>query len=220
MNDVYHISFLADGQEVMLPVTPCPFGWGSQQEVVSVEINGTGTVYLPGEPGAWDGDLELMLPARHYPFLSPGAGTEPYAYVNRFCDWCRSGKVIRYIAPGAINSEVLIRSVDYQERDGTGDVYVRLRLSEYKRLEAVATETTRPETGNAPRPETDGGTWPKRYQVKAGDCLSVICRRFYGHSSRAWYNALARYNGIKNPHLIYPGTTLTIPSPKQLGVAA
>lgn len=44
-----------------------------------------------------------------------------------------------------------------------------------------------------------------------GDTLSIICRRYYGRSTAKYYNALAKYNGIKNPHLIYPGRTLKIP---------
>lgn len=51
--------------------------------------------------------------------------------------------------------------------------------------------------------------------------LSVICRRYYWKSSAKYYNALAKYNGIKNPHLIYPGTTLRIPPESVLlGVSA
>lgn len=46
--------------------------------------------------------------------------------------------------------------------------------------------------------------------------LSVICRRYYGNGSATYYNALAAYNGISNPHLIYPGTTITIPPADEL----
>ena len=50
------------------------------------------------------------------------------------------------------------------------------------------------------------------YTIVSGDTLSVICRRYYGKSSAKYYNALAKYNGIKNPHLIYPGVTIQVPS--------
>ena len=46
--------------------------------------------------------------------------------------------------------------------------------------------------------------------------LSVLCRRFYGNGTAEYYNALAKYNGIANPHLIYPGTTITIPPADEL----
>ena len=33
----------------------------------------------------------------------------------------------------------------------------------------------------------------------------------YGSGTAAYYNALAKYNSIKNPHLIYVGQTIRIP---------
>ena len=56
----------------------------------------------------------------------------------------------------------------------------------------------------------------QQYTIVSGDMLSVICRRYYGNGSAAYYNALAAYNGIANPHLIYPGTTITIPPADEL----
>ena len=47
----------------------------------------------------------------------------------------------------------------------------------------------------------------------------MICRRFYGNGTAKYYNAVAKYNGIKNPHLIYAGQKLTLPPAQQLGVA-
>lgn len=56
------------------------------------------------------------------------------------------------------------------------------------------------------------GKCANTYTIVSGDTLSVICRRYYGKSSAKYYNALAKYNGIKNPHLIYPGVTIQVPS--------
>lgn len=53
----------------------------------------------------------------------------------------------------------------------------------------------------------------------AGDCLVGDLQPVYGTAPRPAYNALAAYNGIKNPHLIYPGQVLTIPPKAQLGVS-
>ena len=44
------------------------------------------------------------------------------------------------------------------------------------------------------------------YTVKAGDTLSGIAARF-----GTTYQALAEYNGISNPNVIYPGQTIKIP---------
>ena len=51
------------------------------------------------------------------------------------------------------------------------------------------------------------------YTIKKGDTLSAICRTYYGRSTAKYYNALAKVqNGIKNPHLIYAGNTIKIPT--------
>ena len=67
-------------------------------------------------------------------------------------------------------------------------------------------------TGNSGRaPSEASSDRTQSYTIVRGDTLSIICRRYYGRSTAKYYNALAKYNGIKNPHLIYPGRTLKIP---------
>ena len=78
------------------------------------------------------------------------------------------------------------------------------------------TTETGSSSGRSPSEQTEKA---QTYTVVKGDCLSVICRRFYGSGTAKYYNALATYNGIKNPHLIFPGQVLTIPPVGQLGVS-
>lgn len=214
-------SFLADGEELRLPVPPLPFGWGAGQNVRELTVNGAGTVYLPGDPAAHAGSLEALLPAREYPFAAAGSQTNPYYYITKLTGWMAAKKIVRYVVPGVVNERVVIEEVTWEERDGTGDVYAKIYLKASPALEAVTTEAG--STGSAAAstgrsdPETAQPT--QTYTVVSGDCLSVICRRFYGNGTAAYYNALAAYNGIKNPHLIYPGQVLTIPPKAQLGVS-
>ena len=42
-----------------------------------------------------------------------------------------------------------------------------------------------------------------------------ICRKFYSAPTLCW--KLAKYNGIQNANLIYPGQILKIPEKKELG---
>ena len=44
------------------------------------------------------------------------------------------------------------------------------------------------------------------YVVRPGDTLSGIAYRFTGRASNYW--ALAAYNGIRNPNVIYPGEVI------------
>ena len=213
-------AFLIDGQELDLPVTPGSYRWGAAQTVNEVSVDAVGTVYLPGRPAAHSDSVECLLPAKEYPFLTPGAMTNPMYYIEQLEALAKSGKVARYIAGDRVNAQVLVEEIVYEERDGTGDVYATIYLKEYLDLEAVTTERSavNADTGNYNRPAATEGT-TQYYTVKTGDCLSVICRRFYGNGTAKYYNAVAKYNGIKNPHLIYSGQRLTLPPASQLGVA-
>ena len=188
-------------------------------------VNGAGTVYLPGDPAAHAGSLEVLLPARAYPFAAAGAQTDPYYYINKLTGWMAAKKIVRYVVPGVVNERVVIEEVTYEERDGTGDVYAKIYLKASPALEAITTESGNAGAGTGSAANSTGRSDPETaqptqtYTVVAGDCLSVICRRFYGNGTAACYNALAAYNGIKNPHLIYPGQVLTIPPKAQLGVS-
>lgn len=208
-------SFLADGEELRLPVPPLPFGWSAGQNVRELTVNGTGTVYLPGDPSAHSGPLECLFPAGKRPYSAPGAAEDPYYYVNKFAAWARGKKIVRYVVPGVINARVLVEEISYEERDGTGDVYAKLYLKESPALEAVTAQSG----GGSGRGEAEQTGQARTYTVVSGDCLSVICRRFYGNGTARYYNALAAYNGIKNPNLIFPGQVLTLPPAAQLGVS-
>ncbi len=215
-------AFLLGTQEVRLPVTPSSYRWGAKQTVNSVDVDGVGTVNLPGLRAAHSDQLDCMFPARAYPFCSPGAVLDPQYYTGFFKALVAERKAVRYIVGDRVNAQVLVEEFLYREQDGSGDVYATIYLREYVSLDAAVTETASGGnlTGNASRPadpaaETDGAQY---YTVKRGDCLSVICRRFYGYGTARYYNAVAKYNGIKNPHLIYAGQKLTLPPPAQLGV--
>ena len=215
-------SFLADGEELQLPVPPLPFGWGAAQNTRELTVNGAGTVTLPGDPAASSATLEFLLPAHDYPFNLPGAVTDPYYYVERLKAFVLGKKAVRYVVPGAINERVVLQEFVYEERDGSGDVYGRLYLVSAPTLEAVTSQTTPAGTGgagsNAGREEPEAAASVQTYTVVSGDCLSVICRRFYGNGTARYYNALAAYNGIQNPHLIRPGQVITLPPKEQLGL--
>ena len=229
MSESLTFSFLADGEELQLPVPPLPFGWGAAQNVRELTVNGTGTVTLPGDPASVSGTLEILLPAHDYPFNQPGAVLDPYYYVERFKGWIAGKKIVRYVVPGVLNERVVLQELTYQERDGTGDVYATLYLRSSPPLEAVTTQNnTGMQSGtgsgsgnggaNTGRAEPETSSQAQTYTVVAGDCLSVICRRFYGSGTDRYYNALAAYNGIRNPHLIRPGQVITLPPKEQLGL--
>lgn len=56
-----------------------------------------------------------------------------------------------------------------------------------------------------------GGSGGKSYTVKAGDTLSKIAEREYGDASQWKKIYEANRDAIKNPDLIHPGQTFTLP---------
>ena len=210
--------FIAGDRTVVLPVTPERASWEKGVNIESVNISAVGDVYLPGKARRYRGQVEGLFPANDYPWNAEGASLDPYGYVSFFAALAERGTAVRYIVGGTdINALVIVEEIEYGEKDGSGDVYYTLSLAEWTELEAVTTaarDTAQTgATGNGSQPRESGA---QQYTIVFGDMLSIICRRFYGNGGAKYYNALARYNGIKNPHLIYPGTVLTIPAEAEL----
>ena len=182
------ICFIRDSVSLVMPVTPDTYQWTVGKRIETININALGDVYRPGGMTRFSGNLDFLLPAQDYPWMEAGSHAEPQYYLDYLNAWAADGKVIRMVITGTeINTLIYIEDVTQSEKDGTGDRYVTVAIREYCDLEAKDT-------------------------IVSGDTLSVICRRYYGKSSAKYYNALAKYNGIKNPHLIYPGVTIQVPS--------
>lgn len=154
--------------------------------------------------------------------MEASARPDPQYYLDYLTAWARDKKTVRMVITGTeINALVYIEEVTQQEKDGTGDRYATVAVREYEDLEAAEVANPNVGTGNSGRaPSEASSDRTQSYTIVRGDTLSIICRRYYGRSTAKYYNALAKYNGIKNPHLIYPGRTLKIP-PKNvlLGVS-
>ena len=196
-----------------LPVTPDSYEWGTGKNMETVNISQLGDVYLPGGRARHAGTISCLLPAQDYPFCEAGAVASPQYYLDILKAWAVGKSPVRLIITGTeINASVYIEEVTESEKDGSGDVYCTIRLREHVDLEAreVSDAYAAFYTGNAGR---TGGSPDSEitHKVISGDTLSMLCRRYYGSGTAAYYNALAKYNSIKNPHLIYVGQTIRIP---------
>ena len=205
--------FIGDGATLTLPVTPERYEWSVGRSMETVNISQLGDVYLPGGRARHSGTISCMLPAQDYPFCEAGAAPDPQHYLDVLKSWAAGKTPVRWVVTGTeINESVYLEEVTESEQDGTGDVYCTIRLREHVDLEAreVSDQGTSGYTGNTGRAggSPDGEI---AHKVVSGDTLSMLCRRYYGSGTAAYYNALAEYNGIKNPHLIYVGQTVRIP---------
>ena len=82
----------------------------------------------------------------------------------------------------------------------SGNLDLNWLYKDYSKSESVKNNT---ET----KPSTPSNTTETVYVVKSGDTLSGIASKY-----KTTYQKLAKYNGISNPNLIYPGQKIKIPN--------
>ena len=205
------ICFIRDQVSLVMPVTPGRYQWTVGKRMETININQLGDVYRPGGLTRFSGNFDFLLPAQDYPWMEAGSRADPQYYLDYLNAWASDEKTVRMVVTGTeINVLVYIEDVTQGETDGTGDRYITVAVREYCDLEAVeVAAATGTQNGGRAADASSGKT--QAYTIVPGDTLSVICRRYYGKSTAKYYNALAKYNGIKNPHLIYPGVTIQIP---------
>lgn len=219
------ITFLeeASGVELVLPVTPAGYQWAHKAAIETVTVDQLGDLNFFGGKRMGSTTLhDCLLPAQAYPFLSPGAGTNPWLYLEQLERWVDKGTVVRWMVSGTpVNAAVLLEGVTYREQDGTNDLYADITLRQYTRPETpvLPAEPSASGAGTAASRDSATGTaTAKTCTVASGDTLWGICRRYYGDGSLAW--RLAAANGIANANLIRPGQVLAIPPLAQLPAAA
>lgn len=199
--------------ELLLPVTPSSFEMTHGMKVETINIHALGDVNIAGYTTLATITIEGMFPAQDYVFaLTPTVNiTNNYSYIDYFQNWINNRVVIRFIISGTkINIPVLVEDIKYGEKDGTNDLYYSLTLREYRQVKPIKIESSSSTASNSIRAVAAPPSTAQTYTIQRGDNLSYICRKFYGNANL--YNKLAKYNGIKNPNLIYTGNVLKIPS--------
>ena len=208
---IFHSS--ADGQEIILPVTPSSYQVEIGQGIQVVNLTQFGDYALAGYPSIYAFTLDCMFPAQSYPFMVGGSTPDPNLYIEFFERAVKERQVLRFVVSDTlVSNEVLVESMRYGEQDGTNDVYVTLSLMPYRRLQVASAPSNTP-TPAPPKGAARTGDAPsvtqQSYTIKRGDTLWGICRRFYGEGKLAY--PLAKFNQIKNADLIYDGDTIKIP---------
>lgn len=215
------ITFLeeATGTELTLPMTPPSYQWDHSAAIETVTVDQLGDLNFFGGKKLGRTTLkDCILPAQAYPSLSPGAGTNPWVYLEQLEKWCDAGAALRWMVSGTpVNAAVLIEGVVFREQDGTNDLYVDITLRQYQRPGTPTIPASGSAVADATRPAETGVSTAKSYTVERGDTLSGIARTFYGDASLAW--RLAAANGVVNANLIQTGRTLSLPPKDQLPAA-
>lgn len=210
------------GGEILLPVTPEGYEISYGMEIETVRATNVGDVNVFGRRKPQEIKIEGFFTVQDYDFKnSSGGGVAPthvMAYVNLIRNWIALKCIVRLIIAeqtGArINERFYIESLTITEKKkDNGDIPFSLQLRQYTPLQEEQSNGKKA-TSNSKRadvPQKKPHT-PKTYTVKKGDCLYNIARQFYGNPNE-WKKIYNANKGVigKNPNLIYPGQTYTIP---------
>ena len=129
------ISLSCGEMEIELPVIPEKYTCtvGNLHETVNI-IN-AGEYLMMGKTGLKSITLESFFPAQEYDFSSGGG--DPWGMVDTVDKMRTSGEKINLgISGSSVEFSCLIDAFEYGEQDGSGDVYYKISLREYREIGA------------------------------------------------------------------------------------
>lgn len=170
-----------NGSRIQFPIVPKDFKVSVKQKNQVIDINNTGELNMIGNTGLRKiSGFSAFFPNQNYYYCicTPDA---PYSYVNQIDAWRQCGKPSRIIiADTPINFPVTIDSFEYGEKDGTGDVYYSLDLTEYKFVGGAEDSTIISETtGLKDRPSAIADA-VENITVYPGDSIGDVVGRTIG----------------------------------------
>lgn len=223
---MYSFYFDYEGEVIQLPIAPSSLTLKVNNKNKVIELLNTGDVNILKDPGLSEFNFKILLPGQPLPFAAyPNGFKSPEYFLERFEKYKAKKKPVRFIVSRVsptreplFDTNMLVSLEEYtiEEKAGeTGDVWVDIKLKQYKeystqvvKLKKITTGKTKA-TVKTKRPTTR--KTPRTHKVVRGDTLWGIARKYLGKGSR-WreiYNL--NRDKIKNPNLIYPGQVFKLP---------
>ena len=166
------ISLSSESAAVVFPVLPSELMVSVNTNHGTVNINNFGDYLMMGKTGLKTLTLSGFFPAQDYPFAMMGLA--PYTYIAQL-ETMRTGDSVCQltVSDTPLSMPCLISSFKFGEKDGSGDVYYELGLTEYRYV-------TAPETGK--RPESFWSKMKKNITYYPGDSIGNVIGRAVGKS--------------------------------------
>lgn len=214
---------------VLMPITPSKVKVkiNNQNKTLTL-INGE-EINILKEAALTDVSFDLILPQASYPFTNGGAQSAQ-TYLNLFERLKKSKEPFQWIlnrsrptGAALFYSNLTVGLEDYQITDDAKegfDLTVSIKLKQYRAFGTKTVKLSPPTTPSQPatatveEPPRPTASAPKNasYTVKSGDCLWNIAKKQLGDGSRWKEIYELNKDKIKNPNLIYPNQSLTLPS--------
>lgn len=203
----FWLSFRNNKERLRLPVLPPDFEVDTGKNNTKVMLHELGEINLIGKSRLRAMSIQTFFPAQEYSFCEYKGFPKPYECVEQIEKWEATEEPIRLIITGTnINIPFAIENFKYGERDGTGDVYYSLDLSEYVFMNVKVKNNEKGYSQSGARPVFK--EIPEKYIVQAGDTLGNIAKKLTGNFDN--YKIIAARNNIKDPNVVTPGQELMI----------
>ena len=175
------ISLSSDTATVVFPVLPSELMVAVNTNHGTVNINNFGDYLMKGKTGLKTLTLSGFFPAQDYPFAMMGLA--PYTYIAQL-ETMRTGDSVCQltVSDTPLSMPCLISSFKFGEKDGSGDVYYELGLTEYRYVTASETGKTDAATGLKKRPESFWSKMKKNITYYPGDSIGNVIGRAVGKS--------------------------------------
>lgn len=119
-------------QVIQLPIVPREFEISNPMKNETYETINQGEIKLLGQRGLSSISISSFFPSKEYPF-SRDKTYFGWEYVEIINSWISKRMPIRLVASNTpINVAMTIDNFEYGLKDGSGDVYYTLSLSEFK----------------------------------------------------------------------------------------
>lgn len=175
------ISLSSESAAVVFPVLPSELMVSVNTNHGTVNINNFGDYLMMGKTGLRTLTLSGFFPAQDYPFAMMGLA--PYTYIAQL-ETMRTGDSVCQltVSDTPLSMPCLISSFKFGEKDGSGDVYYELGLTEYRYVTAPETGKAEAATGLKKRPESFWSKMKKNITYYPGDSIGNVIGRAVGKS--------------------------------------
>lgn len=208
------ISLSAGAVTVIFPVLPAELMVSVSMNHTTVNLNNYGEYLMMGKTGLKTLTLSGFFPAQDYPFAL--SMVRPYILISQLDAMRTGGSVCQLTVSGTtLSMPCLISGFQYGEKDGSGDVYYELQLTEYRYVAAEKDGKTDKKTGLKKRKETFWQKLKKNVTYYPGDSIGTVIGRAVGKSvtlNDEEYTKFDIFRSVVRSGGIKPGDVLKVTS--------
>lgn len=175
------ISLSAGASTVVFPILPSELMVSVNTNHGTVNITNYGDFLMLGKTGLRSLTLAGFFPAQRYPFAA--FTQEPYALTTQLEMMRTGGEVCQLtVSNTPMSMPCVISALSYGEKDGTGDVYYELKLTEYRYVRTAEAGKPDENTGLKKRKENFWQKLRKNVTYYPGDSIGSVLGRAVGKS--------------------------------------